>query len=117
MSIDTIQKGKKGETLAISYLTKNGHTIHACNYRFHRGEIDIIAQKQQTLLFIEVKVRSNLLFGYPETFVTPKQEESYHQAATHYIETHQWEGPIRFDIIAITPMKNEWTITHLKDAF
>lgn len=109
--------GKEAEERAVAYLLKKGYTIHACNYRFEKGEIDIIAQQDAILLFVEVKVRTNLRFGYPEEFVTPRQQACYQEVATHYIEKEGWQGPIRFDIIAMTLKGTRWDITHLEDAF
>jgi len=109
--------GKEAEAYAAQYLTEKGYIIRARNYRFGKGEIDLIAEKDNFLFFVEVKVRTNLRFGYPEAFVTPKQEENYHEVATYYIEEQKWKGNIRFDIIAITPKGKAWEIVHLKDAF
>jgi putative endonuclease len=109
--------GKEAEARALDYLLQKGYTIRACNYRFEKGEVDIIAQKDDFLLFIEVKVRTNLQFGFPEEFVSERQQAWYQEVATHYIEKEDWKGPIRFDIIAMIPKEQCWEITHLQDAF
>ena len=111
------QLGREAETRAASYLTTKGYKICTRNYRFEKGEIDLIAQQDNILAFIEVKVRTNLRFGYPEHFVTDTQQERYLATASQYIEEINWKGLIRFDIIAMTYQKQKWDITHLKDAF
>ena len=118
MSPSTTQaQGSAAETYAIHYLEKNGYQLLARNYRIGKGEIDLIARKGKLLTFIEVKARTNLTYGYPETFVHPIQQASYHEIATHYIEENQWDNPIQFDIIALTPKGTTWELTHLEDAF
>lgn len=109
--------GKQAEEYAKDYLVNQGYTLRERNYRFGRGEIDLIVQKDNFLLFVEVKIRTNTAFGYPETFITETQENNYHTTATHYVEETEWKGHIRFDIIAITTEHKEWQLLHLKDAF
>ena len=66
--------GKKGEQLAIDYLVKKGYTILDKNWRFQKAEVDIIAQKEETLAVVEVKTRSSIDFGSPQDFVNPKKK-------------------------------------------
>ena len=65
--------GKKGEQLAVDYLTKEGYKIEERNWRFQKAEIDIIASKQQTIISVEVKTRSSKDFGKPQDFVNSKK--------------------------------------------
>ena len=65
--------GKKGEQLAIDFLVKNDYQILEKNYRYLKAEVDIIAQKKDTLAAIEVKTRTSAYFGNPEEFVNPKK--------------------------------------------
>jgi putative endonuclease len=113
-----IDTGKKGESLAVEYLLKEGYQIYECNYRFKKLEIDIIAFKQPLLVFVEVKTKTNISFGYPEDDVTPKKAANILEAAEHYMEQSQWRGQVRYDIVAITLLANSTPeITHIKDAF
>jgi putative endonuclease len=111
------QLGQAAEDLAATHLKKQRFTIIAHNYRYRRAEIDIIAQKHQLLVFVEVKARSSDRFGDPETFVTHKQQALVRTAAEHYIITHDWSHAIRFDIIAILKTNNHMQLTHFEDAF
>lgn len=111
-----IKIGKEGEVLAAGYLIKNGFEVIEKNYRYRRFEIDIIAKKENTLIFVEVKTRSGNYFGQPEEAVADKQAAQIMEAAENYIMALDWKGDIRFDIISILKGK-ENQITHFEDAF
>ena len=110
-------RGKEAEGRAEAYLREKGYVVRERNYRWGRGEVDLIVERDGFLLFVEVKVRTSVRFGYPESFVTCVQQERYHEVATYYVEDKGWKGPIRFDIIAITPRGGSWDIVHFEDAF
>ena len=109
--------GKKGEELAANYLQGKGYVIIKCNYINRKREIDIIAQKANLLLFVEVKARANTSFGYPETFVDKKKQCLLQKATEQYMIDYQWDYNIRFDIIAILKKGDDFQITHFEDAF
>lgn len=93
--------GRKGEDIAAAYLTKCGYTIVARNWRWRRAEVDIIAQIDDTLVFVEVKTRSYTYFGAPETAITPHQELRLLDVAYQYCRAHSHETGSRIDAIAI----------------
>ena len=93
--------GNLGEDIAVSYLEKNKFTILERNYRYKRCEIDIIAEKDNCIYFIEVKIRKNNSFGYPEDFVSESQKNRIKLAAENYIYNKKWNGKILFNIISI----------------
>ena len=105
--------GDKGEDQALLFLARHGYTILQRNYRYKRAEVDIIARQDSLLVFIEVKTRKNADFGFPETFVDQRQADLIKSAATAYMEAHNWQQDIRFDIVAITNGQLE----HFEDAF
>ena len=110
--------GRVAEDLTVRYLKKQGFKIMVRNYRYRRAEIDIIAQKSQLLIFVEVKARRSDRFGNPETFVGAKQQTLIRTAAEHYIITHDWDYDIRFDIVAVCQQfNNQLKLTHFEDAF
>ncbi len=111
------QTGLKGESFAVDFLHANGYEVLARNYRFGRGEIDIIARQDNTLIFLEVKTRKNIAFGYPETFVSEPQKERIYAAAEAYVKAANWAGALRFDIIAIVWDGRQPVIDHFEDAF
>lgn len=108
-------KGKKAEALTARHLENLGWEITERNYRSGRSEIDIIAiEKNELLVFVEVKYRQNLSYGLPEETISRHQIEKIKTGAVEYMAAINWQKDIRFDIVAID--KN-LTITHLKDAF
>lgn len=107
-------KGKYGEDLAVSYLENKGFEIIERNFRYHRSEIDLIGLLNNKLLvFFEVKLRKSDSFGEPEIFVTQNQQQKIMQAADEYIHGINWDGAVRFDIIAIKGAHLE----HIEDGF
>ena len=108
--------GTYGEDLACSYLDQKGYLVLERNYRYGKAEIDIIARKNDLLLFIEVKTRTNINYGYPESFLSDSQAQRIIEAAEEYIFRNDWKGQIRFDIISIIIGDSE-ELKHFKDAF
>jgi len=110
--------GEKGEKLAANYLEAEGYTIVARNWRINRAEVDIVAEKAGTLVFVEVKTRSTAYFGPPEVFVTPKKQALLAAAAAAYMHLHGHEWAFRFDVISIVLPKGEAAVLeHFEDAF
>ncbi|WP_428741493.1 YraN family protein [Tenacibaculum sp.] len=109
--------GKKGEELAIEYLTKQGYSVVEKNYRFLKAEVDIIAMKGNELIAIEVKTRSTAYFGNPQDFVNPKKIKLLVSAIDNYINEHDLDVETRFDIIAVLKEGEAYTIEHIEDAF
>ena len=112
------ETGKQGEAAAMQYLQGQGYQILDQNYRHQHAEIDLVAQKDRLLVFVEVKTRTNLSYGEPETFVSYTKANLVMRAADHYIYARDWQHDIRFDVVAvsITP-RGEVKINHIEDAF
>lgn len=108
--------GTKGEKIAADFLEQKGFNIRQKNYRYKRAEIDLIAQKENLLIFVEVKTRAAINFGLPEDFVDAKKRELIIDAADQYIFEYNWQGEIRFDIISVM-VQPQPDITHFEDAF
>ncbi len=110
--------GKQGEAAARQYLQDNGYQILEANYRHQHAEIDLIAQKGKMVIFVEVKTRTNLSFGDPETFVSYTKANLVMRAADHYIYARDWHHDIRFDVVAVSiTHRGEVIIKHIEDAF
>lgn len=93
---------KIGESAAAEYLKAHGYQILAQNYRFHRGEIDLIVQQGDRIVFVEVKTRRSLKFGLPQYAVTPKKQRQISKIALAYLQKQNlMDVPCRFDVIAI----------------
>lgn len=106
-----------GEELAVQFLEGNGFEILDINWQYQKAEIDIIALKNKTIHFIEVKTRTGTGFGMPESFVDNKKQELLELAAEEYLHIMEHEGDIQFDIIAIILAGNIPKITYLEDVF
>ena len=109
--------GKLGEEMAVEFLQKAGYAIIETNWTFQKAEVDIIAQKENTLAIIEVKTRSSLEFGLPQDFVKPKKIELLTKAVDAYVNERDLDIEVRFDIIAIHKEGKSFVIEHLIDAF
>lgn len=112
---DKIKTGNKGEKLAAEFLQKKGFTVVAKNYRFRRAEIDLIVQRENWLIFVEVKTRTSAAYGEPEDFVGDHKARNVFEAAEEYIYSTNWQGHIRFDIVAVK-LGGEIEIEHFEDA-
>lgn len=111
--------GRTGEEVALNYLTKKKYKIVTRGFRFHRGEIDIIAYDRDTLVFIEVKTRKHFTFGFPEEAVTHRKQEQIRKIAEGYLMKNRLSDvPCRFDILSIhVNDKEQYNIHHIQDAF
>jgi len=112
-----IEKGKIGEKLAKEYLINQGYKILHMNWRARRYEVDIIAQKDDFLVFCEVKYRSSNAFGEPESFVTIRKQRNIIKAASSYVGMKQWQGESRFDVVSILAEKGAIKINHIENAY
>jgi len=110
--------GTKGELIAVNFLKNNGFIIHATNWRSGKKEIDIIAEIGDTIVFVEVKTRSNFNFGYPEEAVDERKKKLIKLAAEEFFLAFPSNKHLRFDIISILHLQGiTLEILHLKDAF
>ena len=112
-----VDLGKQGEALAARYLEQQGYQILARNYRYRRAEIDLIAQREGCLVFVEVKARSSVAYGFPEEAVDETKTELILSAADYFVEEQTWEGDVRFDIIAVVFGQGRPRLQHFEDAF
>jgi putative endonuclease len=114
----TKEKGKEGEELAVSFLVEKGFEIVERNYRYGKGELDIIAREKDFLVFVEVKSRESLEYGLPEEAVTKRKMAQIRKIAEAYLaEKGITDENIRFDVVAILFLNKEVTITHYENAF
>ena len=94
--------GKKGEEFACNLLKKSGYKIIARNFRSRFGEIDIIAQDKDTLVFVEVKTRWSKRFGRPEEAVTPQKLYKIKKTGEYFSLKHpHLSEKLRIDVVAI----------------
>lgn len=97
--------GARGESLAVQKLKEGGYHIRDRNWRTLEGELDIVAEEGDTIVFIEVKARTSRRFGWPEEALTKKKRQRLIKAALAYLDAYQIaEANWRFDFFAI-----EWS--------
>ena len=112
-----IKLGREGEEKAIEFLVKSGYKIKHKNWRYKANEVDIITQKDNLLVVIEVKTRTNDYFENPKEAVTKKKQKFIIKATEAYIQEFDINLETRFDIISITIQNGEFRIEHIEDAF
>lgn len=108
--------GKWGEQMAVDTLSELGYSIVDTNWRMGRIEIDIIAKKDKTLVFAEVKTRTDMDED-PLEAVDNKKIARMVAAAESFLETHPWPYQVQFDLFAINGTPDEYKIEHIPDAF
>ncbi len=114
-------KGNYGENLAVKFLKEKGFEIIEQNYRHGHGEIDIVAKENETLVFVEVKLRKSLEYGPPELAINNAKQKQVRKIAERFIyqKGHKIEfEEVRIDVIAILAPQNEKPeIRHIENAF
>lgn len=112
-----IKLGKKGEELVEKYLMKNNYNIICKNFYTKKGEIDIIATKDNLLIFIEVKTRTNYNYGNPCMAVNYKKKKHMKYAAKVflYLNESMKKYEMRFDVIEVMINHNNSKINHIKN--
>ena len=116
MTINNRSKGAKGEKIACDYLLKNGYKILETNYHYSKfAEIDIIASKNNVLIFVEVKARSTLNYGHPLEAISPNKLKRIYMAMLNYLE-HSSQNYLNYqlDIVSIIGFDNS-KIEHLEN--
>lgn len=108
--------GEQYEEKAVEYLTEKGYRILDRNYSVRGGELDVIAVKEDTVVFVEVKYRSNSRYGDPLEAVNLRKQKHICRAALHYYSVHkECRGMgCRFDVIAIY---GSGEVKHIENAF
>ncbi|MEM0489110.1 MAG: YraN family protein [Candidatus Bathyarchaeia archaeon] len=111
--------GNLGEQIALQTLKDAGYKVIAQNYRTQEGEIDIIALDGDTLVFVEVKTRSNIFFGHPLEAVSPFKLKRMKKVASIFLQRYGFNGikNVRFDVLGILLSKGGVRIELIKGVF
>lgn len=110
--------GRWGEQLAHDYLARKGYRILEKNVRTGYGEIDLVAQRGDAIIFVEVKTRSSARFGQPESGVNAHKQQHIIRSALAYLQKHpEADGDWQIDVIAIRSYRNRPPeIVHFENA-
>lgn len=112
-----IEKGQEGERLVAQYLEKEGYVILSKNYRKRFGEIDLIAQKNNTIAFVEVKWRNNPLID-PAELISPSKQKKIISVAKQFLSKHNHEEVVcQFDVALVEQNNNAINLQYIPNAF
>jgi putative endonuclease len=110
--------GRRAETLAADYLRSQGWRILDRNWRFHHKELDLVAERDGVIAFVEVKARGVDGWGHPLEAITAAKRRELARAARGWIARHGRRGlAYRFDAVVVIADRNRTTVDHFEDAW
>ncbi len=110
--------GRKGEDLAASYLRNLGWEIVERNYRTRLGEIDLVCRDRDSIVFVEVKTRTETDFARPDQSVTQHKQAKLRRLVEEYLLKHnQEDSNVRFDVLGVTLRGRHPEFEHIVGAF
>ncbi|MEA1909839.1 MAG: YraN family protein [Patescibacteria group bacterium] len=114
-----LKLGEVGEVLAAKYLRIKGFKITKTGFRTYVGEIDIVAEKNSNLYFVEVKTRSSLNFGRPSEAVNYRKQNKIKEVAKEYLQKYPFDGEVHLGVIEILHKKSErrYLVNWIPEAF
>lgn len=115
----SLQVGNEAETLACDYLQQHGLKLLTRNYRAPYGELDLIMQDHDHVIFVEVRFRRHNHYGSGADSVTAVKQDKLIKTALYYLQQHpkQAKHPARFDVISLSAADGQTDIDWIKDAF
>jgi putative endonuclease len=116
--VDRRGYGSEAEDAAVRHLESRGYRVRARNYTCRLGELDVVAEREELLCFVEVRMRSTAVWGDPAHTVSSTKQRRVVKAALHYLLVHGLrDRMIRFDVISIVGRGEDATVEHLPGAF
>jgi putative endonuclease len=109
--------GKKAENLAASYLQRSGYTLLAKNFRYLKAEVDLIVQKGNTLVAVEVKARTVGFVVAPHEAISYKKIQLLVDAIDNFVQSKDLDVEVRFDLITYIFNNSNWEMNHTEGAF
>lgn len=120
LTAKTSEIGSNAEGIAAEYLKKQGLILIASNYHSRMGEVDLIMQEDETVVFVEVRYRTSKKYGEAVETITYTKQNKIIKTAERFLQEKKWNEryPCRFDVVTIEPSHGEGTsINWLKNAF
>ena len=111
------QRGQIAENTALEYLLARGLSLIERNYHSRTGEIDLIMEDADTLVFVEVRYRKTKKFGSPLESITQNKQNHLTQCAQYYLSSNRINRPSRFDVVGISPNRESLDIEWIPNAF
>ncbi len=115
--MDPKELGKLGEAIALKHLLDKGFTVHRKNFIFNHAEVDIVAEINGMLVFVEVKTRKSAYLSDPSLLVSRKKQKQIVKVSDHYAREFHPLKESRFDIIVIVTNDKYTSLEHIEDAF
>ena len=112
-----LSTGQRAETLALEYLLEQGLKLKERNYRCRMGEVDLILQDGNGIVFVEVRYRASDRYGSALESVDTRKQARIVAAASHYLTAKRIDRPARFDVVAVSPQGGQLALQWVKDAF
>ena len=113
-----LELGREGEDAAARVLIAKKFKVVARNWRCTRGEVDLICDDGQTLVFVEVKTRAEGSLGTGADAVNPRKRSRIIRAAAEYLSAKNlWSRPCRFDVVSLVKKDGQLVAEHIPDAF
>ena len=110
-------RGRLAETDGVAWLQTQGFRIVDRNVEYRAGEIDVVALEGDTLCFVEIKARATKQFGEALWAVTGRKQRQIAAAAALYLAEKSYQGPCRFDVLAMDGEAGGWRYSLVRDAF
>jgi len=112
------ERGRQGEEIVEAFLIEQGYTILARNFSWRGGEIDIIARKDRSVAFVEVKTRATAYFALSAVITPQKQRKLIMTARRYVLQQELHHVALRFDIALVEPDDTGgWQINYVTNAF
>ena len=116
--LNKIELGKLGQEAAEVFLINKGFSVLERNFRGANGEIDLIVNDNEYIVFTEVKCRSGLQYGYPRESVNNAKQRHIKKTAMFYIVKHKLtEQDFRFDVLEVYNDNGQFHVEHIENAF
>ena len=117
--MNTVERGRFGEGIALEFLKKKGYTAITQNFRTRFGEIDLIVKDNEFLVFAEVKMRKDASFAHAREYVGYQKQRKIRASANLWLMSHQTHLQPRFDVIEVYKQNEaaEPEVIHIENAF
>ncbi|MCP3099552.1 YraN family protein [Myxococcus sp. K15C18031901] len=116
--VDRRAYGAEAEEAAVRFLEAQGWRVRARNWPCRHGELDVVAEREDIVCFVEVRMRSSAVWGDPAHTVSFAKQRRVVKAALHYLFAHEVRGRmIRFDVISVVGRGASATVEHIPGAF
>src|SRR3954467_14851329 len=110
--------GDEAESAVAAFLEARGYRVRHRNFHCQYGELDLVAEKDTTVCFVEVRMRSSATWGDPSHSVSFKKQRRVVKGALHYMFQHKLEDRmIRFDVVSVIGRGERAQLEHLPNAF